>query len=139
MTITSKCHHIWQVQVLFLSLSACKVVCDQLSFSFNFNRSTVNEFEALVLQDFIRLFRHLEEEKYKWLQRNATGQVGEIITARNSCRTNSLPGHSTADMKLIPLEPQLTFNASRRRARGAYLIHRAKPLSSDGINRRNER
>lgn len=51
----------------------------------------------------------------------------------------NLPGHSTANMKVIPLELQPTYNASRRKAREAYLIHKGKTLSPDGINRRNER
>ena len=51
----------------------------------------------------------------------------------------NLPSHSTADMKLIPLKLQTTFNTSRRKAREAYLLHKGKNLSPDGINRRNER
>ena len=51
----------------------------------------------------------------------------------------NLPGHSSADMRLIPLELQPTINASRRKAREAFLIHRGKTLSPEGINRKNER
>ena len=51
----------------------------------------------------------------------------------------NLPGHSTANMKVIPLELQPTYNASRRKAREAYLIYKRKTLSPDGSNRRNER
>ena len=38
----------------------------------------------------------------------------------------NLPGHSSADMRLIPLELQPTINASRRKAREAFLIYRGK-------------
>ena len=51
----------------------------------------------------------------------------------------NLPGHSSADMRLIPLELQPTINASRRKARETFLIHRGKTLSPEGINRKNER
>ena len=49
------------------------------------------------------------------------------------------PGHSIADMGLIPLELQPTLSTSRREAREAYLIdRRGKTLSPDGLNRRIE-
>ena len=48
------------------------------------------------------------------------------------------PGHSIADMELIPLELQPTLSMSRQKAREAYLIHRGKTLSPDGLNRGNE-
>ena len=52
----------------------------------------------------------------------------------------NLPGHSSADMRLIPLELQPTINASRRKARETFLIqYRGKTLSPEGINRKNER
>ena len=51
----------------------------------------------------------------------------------------NLPGHSSADMRLIPLELQPTINASHRKARETFLIHRGNTLSPEGINRRNER
>ena len=51
----------------------------------------------------------------------------------------NLPGHFSADMRLIPLELQPTINASRRKAREDFLIHRGKTLSPEGINRKNER
>ena len=44
-----------------------------------------------------------------------------------------------ADMRLIPLELQPTIDASRRKAREAFLIYRGKTLSPEGINRKNER
>ena len=56
----------------------------------------------------------------------------------NPCHANSgaevlthfnLPGHSTADMKVIPLELQPTYIASRRKARKAYFIHKGRTLS----------
>ena len=37
------------------------------------------------------------------------------------------PGHSIADMGLIPLELQPTLSTSRRKAREAYLIEEARP------------
>ena len=48
------------------------------------------------------------------------------------------PGHSIADLELIPLELQPTLSMSRRKAREAYPIYRDKTLSPDGLNRRNE-
>ena len=49
------------------------------------------------------------------------------------------PGHSIADMGLIPLELQPTLSRSRlQEAREAYLIDRGKTLSPDGLKRRNE-
>ncbi len=50
----------------------------------------------------------------------------------------NLPDHSIQDLTLIPLELQPTNNASRRKAREAYLIHRGQTLAPNGINRRNE-
>ena len=50
----------------------------------------------------------------------------------------NLPDHSIKDMKLIPLELQPTNNASRRKAREAYLIEKGQTLTPHGINRRNE-
>ena len=38
-------------------------------------------------------------------------------------------------MRLFPLELQPTINASRRKAREAFLIYRGKTLSPEGINR----
>ena len=52
----------------------------------------------------------------------------------------NLPGHSSKDMRLIPLELQRpSNNGSRRKAREAYLIERGRTLSPNGLNRRNER
>ena len=52
----------------------------------------------------------------------------------------NLPGHSSKDMRLIPLELQRpSSNGSRRKAREAYLIERGRTLSPNGLNRRNER
>ena len=48
------------------------------------------------------------------------------------------PGHSIADMGLIPLELEPNLSTSRREAREAYLIDRGKTLSPDGLNRRIE-
>ena len=48
------------------------------------------------------------------------------------------PGHSVADMELIPLELQPTLSMSRRKDREAYLIDRGKTLLPDSRNRRNE-
>ena len=49
------------------------------------------------------------------------------------------PGHSIADMGLIPLELEPTLSRSRlQEAREAYLIDRGKTLSPDGLKRRNE-
>ena len=48
------------------------------------------------------------------------------------------PGHSIADMDLIPLELQHTLSMSRFKATEAYLIDRGKTLSPDVLNRRNE-
>ena len=50
----------------------------------------------------------------------------------------SQPGHSIADMELIPLELQPTLSMSRRKAQEAFLIDRGKTLSPDSPNRRNE-
>ena len=52
----------------------------------------------------------------------------------------NLPGHSSKDMRLIPLELQRpSNNGSRRKAREAYLIERERTLFPNGLNRRNER
>ena len=66
------------------------------------------------------------------LQANATAAVRAVPSHFNQ------PGHSIADMKLIPLELQPTLSMSRRKGREAYLIDRGKTLSPDGLNRRNE-
>ena len=50
----------------------------------------------------------------------------------------NLPGHSSKDMRLIPLELQRpSNNGSRRKAREAYLIERGRTLFPNGLNRRN--
>ena len=51
----------------------------------------------------------------------------------------NLPDYSIDDTRLIPLELQPPLNTSRRKARGAYLIHRGQTLEPSGMNRRNER
>ena len=52
----------------------------------------------------------------------------------------NLPGHSSKDMRLIPLELQRpSNNRSQRKAREAYLIERGITLSPNGLNWRNER
>ena len=50
----------------------------------------------------------------------------------------NLPGHSTKDMQLIPLELIRNSRGSVRKAREAYLIDKAKTLEALGFNRRDE-
>ena len=40
---------------------------------------------------------------------------------------------------ILLIDVQPTINASRRKAREAFLIYRGKTLSPEGINRKNER
>ena len=49
------------------------------------------------------------------------------------------PGHCISDMLLIPLEILPMKDTSRRKAREAYLIYKAKTLSPLVLNRHNER
>ena len=76
-------------------------------------------------------------ERFKEHRRATNKPLHANATAALSSHFNQ-PGHSIADMELIPLELQPTLSMSRRKAREAYLIDRGKTLSPDGLNRGNE-
>lgn len=59
--VTSKCNHIWQVQLLFLWFPAREVVRHKLSFPFDFHWTAVNKTETFIFQDLICLFCHLKK------------------------------------------------------------------------------
>ena len=67
--------------------------------------------------------------------------VFHSVLAFGPCKSDRpyLPDHSTKDMTLIHLKLQPPSNASRRKAREAYLIHRDHTLEPSGMNQRNER
>lgn len=65
--VPSKCHHIWQVETLFLGFSACEVVGHKLSFPFDFYWSAVNKTKTFIFQNLVRLFCHLKKGKTKAL------------------------------------------------------------------------
>ena len=62
---TLNCHHIWQVEVhcFFLSFSSSEIIRNQLSFSFDFYRSTVDELKAPVFQNLVRLLCNLQKQQ----------------------------------------------------------------------------
>ena len=71
--------------------------------------------------------------------RQATNNPDHASASTAVLKYFNLPSHSIKDMLLIPLELQTSNNPSRRKAREANFIQRGQTLSSDGINRRNER
>ena len=74
-------------------------------------------------------FKEHRPAKNNRLHANATATVPSHLNQ---------PGHSIADMELIPQELQPTLSMSLRKAREAFLIWRGKTLSPDGLKRRNE-
>ena len=50
----------------------------------------------------------------------------------------TLPGHSLNNLELIPLELSNSNRDAIRKARGAFLIYKAKTLEPSGMNRRDE-
>ena len=85
---TSKCHHIWQVEMLFLGFSACEVVGNKLSFPFDFHWSAVNKTETFIFQNLVRLFCNLKKGKWRryyqgWnSKRSSASQSLLLIDAR---------------------------------------------------------
>ena len=76
-------------------------------------------------------------ERFKEHRQATNNPLHANATAAVASHFNQ-PGHSIADMDLIPLELQHTLSMSRLKAREAYLIDRGKTLSPDVLNRRNE-
>ena len=76
-------------------------------------------------------------ERFKEQRQATNNPLHANATAAVPSHLNK-PGHSIADMELMPLELQPTLSMSRRKAREAYLIDKGKSLSPDGLNRRNE-
>ena len=80
--------------------------------------------------------KHTLHERFKEHRQATNNSLHANATAAVPSHLNQ-PGHSIADMELIPLELQPTLSMSRK-AREAFLIDRGKTLSPDGPNRRNK-
>jgi len=76
-------------------------------------------------------------ERFKELRQATSNPLHANATVAVPSHLNQ-PGHSIADMGLIPLGLQPTLSTARRKAREAYLKDRGKTLSPDGLNQRNE-
>ena len=68
-----------------------------------------------------------DRERFKEHSQATNNPLHANATAAAPSHFNQ-PGHSIADMELIPLELQPTLSMSRRKAREAYLIDRGKTL-----------
>lgn len=101
--VTSKCNHIWQVQLLFLWFPAREVVRHKLSLSFDFHWTAVNKIETFIFQDLICLFCHLK----KGMHANVTTVPGIkrqnfiIINANLHITGFSGTFHSTRDIHRV--------------------------------------